>query len=99
MRPDIAIDGGADGPAIDPWWGESGLSAAEKVYGWNTFEVLAYITGNPDDAVNAVPPWASAHCQIRFTIDNDPADFIPALRRHLDANGFTAIQVRGHPAA
>ena len=104
---DIAIDGGADGPAIDPWWGEPGLSAAEKVFGWSTFEVLAYITGNPDDAVNAVPPWASAHCQIRFTVDNDPAGFIPALRRHLDANGFAAIQrargarppgVAGHPA-
>jgi acetylornithine deacetylase/succinyl-diaminopimelate desuccinylase-like protein len=67
---DIAIDGGTDGPEINPWWGEPGLSAAEKVYGWNTFEVLAYITGNPDDAVNAVPPWASAHCQIRFTVDS-----------------------------
>ena len=74
-----------------------GLSAAEKVCGWSTFEVLAYITGNPDDAVNAVPPWASAHCQIRFTIDNDPTDFIPALRRHLDANGFAAVQVREAP--
>jgi len=90
----IVIDGGADGPAIDPWWGEPGLSAAEKVFGWSTFEVLAYVTGNPDDAVNAVPPWASAHCQIRFTVDNDPAGFIPALRRHLDANGFAAIRVQ-----
>src|SRR3954462_7109493 len=52
----IAIDGGADGPTIDAWWGEPGLTAAEKVFGWSTFEVLAYITGNPDDAVNAVPP-------------------------------------------
>ncbi|WP_282706411.1 hypothetical protein [Roseomonas gilardii] len=27
------VDGGADGPAIDPWWGEPGLSAVEKVFG------------------------------------------------------------------
>ncbi len=41
------------GPPIDPDWGEPGLTPAERVFGWNTLEVLAYRTGNPDHPVNA----------------------------------------------
>ena len=41
----LEIDGGENAPAIDPDWGEPGLSAAEKVFAWNTFEVLAFTTG------------------------------------------------------
>ncbi len=69
---DIVVDPGDDGPEIDAWWGERGLTQAEKVFGWNTFEVLAMSTGNPERPVNAVPPRAKAHCQIRFTVDKDP---------------------------
>ena len=47
-------------PEIDPDWGEPGLTPAEKVFAWNTFEVLAFKTGNPDNPVNAIPPSASA---------------------------------------
>ena len=90
---DLDVSGGADGPAIDPWWGEPGLSAAEKVFAWNTFEVLAFKTGNPDNPVNAVPPVASAHCQIRFVTGRHWRDFIPALRRHLDARGFERVEL------
>ena len=82
-----------EGPAIDAGWGEPGLSAAEKVYGWSTFEVLAFRTGNPDNPVNAIPATAVAHCQIRYTVDVDPATFVPALRRHLDAHGFDKVAV------
>lgn len=90
---DVVVDPGPDGPEINAWWGEPGLSGAEKVFGWNTFEVLAMSTGNPERPVNAVPPRAKAHCQIRFTADKDPQTFIPALRRHLQAKGFAAVQV------
>ena len=90
---DIEVPQLPEGPEIDPWWGEPGLSAAEKVFGWNTFEILAFRTGNPENPVNAVPPWARAHCQIRYTIDRDPATFLPALRRHLDAHGFERVSV------
>lgn len=89
----LEADGGAEGPAVDPWWGEPGLSQAEKVFGWNTFEVLAFKTGNPDNPVNAIPPTASAHCQIRFTVDVHPDTFIPSLRRHLDGHGFQAVKL------
>ncbi|PZP46445.1 MAG: hypothetical protein DI601_06635 [Azospirillum brasilense] len=87
------VDGGTDGPAIDPWWGEPGLSAAEKVFGWNTFEVLAFRTGNPEAPVNAVPPEAFAACQIRYTVDREVESFLPAIRRHLDAKGFSDVTI------
>ncbi|MDJ0388782.1 M20 family metallopeptidase [Roseomonas sp. E05] len=91
---DCRVDGGSDGPEINAWWGEPGLSAAEKVFGWNTFEVLAYSTGNPAAPVNAVPPEAFARCQIRYTVDRDVETFLPAIRRHLDAQGFTDVAVQ-----
>ena len=92
---DVVVDPGEDGPEINEWWGERGLTPAERVFGWNTFEILAMTTGNPERPVNAVPPRAKAHCQIRFTIDKDPETFLPALRRHLDAHGFQAVKVSG----
>ena len=91
---DCRVDGGSDGPEINAWWGEPGLSAAEKVFGWNTFEVLAYSTGNPSAPVNAVPPEAFARCQIRYTVDRDVETFLPAIRRHLDAQGLTDVAVQ-----
>ena len=81
------------GPPIDVWWGEPGLTAAEKVFAWNTFEVLAFHTGNPDNPVNAIPGRAVAYCQIRFTVDTDPATFLETLRRHLDASGLGLVKV------
>ncbi|MCW5576245.1 MAG: M20 family metallopeptidase [Burkholderiales bacterium] len=80
-------------PDIDSQWGEPGLSAAEKLYAWNTFEILAFRTGNPDNPVNAIPGKAVATCQIRFVAGCDPDTFIPALRRHLDAHGFGKVQI------
>ncbi|MCC7485203.1 MAG: M20 family metallopeptidase [Burkholderiales bacterium] len=80
-------------PEIDAWWGEPGLTAAEKVYAWNTFEILAFRTGNPDNPVNAIPGTASATCQIRFVVGSDPESFIPILRRHLDANGCEMVKI------
>lgn len=85
--------GGGDSATIDEGWGEPGLTPAEKIYGWNGFIVLAMLSGRPENPVNAVAPDAVAHCQIRYTADTDPAVFEPALRRHLDQNGFTNVQI------
>lgn len=86
--------GGGDGAAtIDEAWGEPGLTAAEKIYGWNSFIVLAMESGVPSNPVNAVAPWARAHCQIRYTVDSDPAQFEGALRRHLDAHGLQVVAI------
>ncbi|HEX2552558.1 MAG TPA: M20 family metallopeptidase [Microvirga sp.] len=89
---DCEIDGGPDGPTIDPAWGEPGLSPAEQVFGWCSFDVLAMKAGNPETPVNAVPPRAWARCQLRFVVGIDPAGVLPALRRHLDRHGFPMVQ-------
>ncbi|HWL80531.1 MAG TPA: M20 family metallopeptidase [Roseomonas sp.] len=86
--------GGGDGAAsIDAEWGEPGLTAAEKIYGWNSFIVLAMTSGVPANPVNAVAPDARAHCQIRYTVDSDPAQFESALRQHLDAHGLSLVRI------
>ncbi len=90
---DIEIDGGPGAPAIEPDWGEPGLTAPEKVYGWCNFEVLAYETGNPRTPVNAIPPRAWARCQLRHVVGIDQAKVIPALRRHLERQGLGMVQV------
>ncbi len=90
---DCEVDGGEDGPEIEPWWGQPGLSPAERVFGWCSFEVLAFKTGNPETPVNAIPPRAWARCQLRFVVGIDPADILPALRRHLDAHGLGMVKI------
>jgi len=90
---DCEVDGGSDGPEIEPEWGEPSLSPAERVFGWCSFEVLAYKTGNPDTPVNAIPPRAWARCQLRFVVGVDPDELLPALRRHLDRQGFPMVKI------
>lgn len=90
---DVAVDGGDDGPAIDAWWGEPGLTAAEKVYAWNSFAVLAMKSGIPEAPVNAIAPTARARCQLRFVVGTDEARIVPALRAHLDAHGFERVMI------
>ena len=82
------------GPAIDPDWGEPGLTPAQRVFGWNSLEVLAFTSGQPERPQNAIPPRASATLQLRFVVGCDPLAVIPAVRAHLDARGLGAVQVR-----
>ena len=91
---DLTFDAGPASPDVDPDWGEPGLTAGEKVFAWNTFEVLAYKTGNPDRPVNAIPPSAIAHCHMRYVVPTEVEELLPALRRHLDNHGFEAIEIR-----
>ena len=90
---DCSIDAGENAPAIQEEWGERGLTPVERVFGWNSFEVLAFKTGNPDRPVNAIPPSAIAYCQLRFVVGTDPRDILPALRGHLEKHGFGDIEV------
>ena len=95
---DIEIDGGDDGPTVEEWWGEKGLSPAERVYGSNVFNVLAFTTGTPGRPVNAIPPKAVANCQLRFVAGTDADAIMPALQAHLDAKGFKTVKVMPPPA-
>ena len=87
------VEGGGEAAQVDPDWGEPGLSAAEKIYAWSSFIVLAMVSGRRENPVNAVAPDARAHCQIVIQWMPTPDRFGPALRRHLDAAGFAAVQI------
>lgn len=82
-----------DGPLVDRAWGEESLTPAERVFGWNSFAVLAMVSGVPDAPVNAISSWARATCQLRFVVGTDADDILPALRRFLDARGFGKVRI------
>jgi acetylornithine deacetylase/succinyl-diaminopimelate desuccinylase-like protein len=90
----VEVDGGEEGPKVDRDWGEPGLTPAERVFGWNSFEILAFTTGTPERPVNAIPGTARAHCQLRYVVGTDVDEIIPALRRHLDRHGFKEVDVQ-----
>jgi acetylornithine deacetylase/succinyl-diaminopimelate desuccinylase-like protein len=77
----------------DAEWGESDLTPSERVFGWNSFAVLALSSGNIGAPQNAISGSARATCQLRFVVGTDMDDIIPALRRHLDAHGFPMVEV------
>jgi acetylornithine deacetylase/succinyl-diaminopimelate desuccinylase-like protein len=89
----VQFGGDAGDPAIDLDWGEEGLTPTERVLAWNTLEVLAYRTGNPDFPVNAIPPSAKATMHMRFVVGTDVADIPGVVRRHLAEHGFGDIEV------
>lgn len=98
---DIEPGGMPGDPAIDANWGEPGLTAAERLYGWNTLEVLAFETGNPVRPMNAIPGQATAVCQLRFVVGTDWEKLVQHVEAHLRAHGFDNVQVefmRGSPA-
>ena len=81
----------AEDVQIDTGWGEPGLSPQERVFGWNTLEVLAMQSGDASKPVGAIPGKAVAHLQLRYVVGTDVAAIAPAVRRHLDAHGFTMV--------
>ena len=93
---DLRFGGDPGDPAIDPDWGEPGLTPAERVIAWNTLEVLAYRTGNPDHPVNAIPPSAKATMHMRFVVGTRIGELRDAVRTHLAAHGFADLEV-GEP--
>ncbi|MDG4889936.1 MULTISPECIES: M20 family metallopeptidase [unclassified Mesorhizobium] len=83
------------GPDVDHSWGEQGLTPIERAFGWNSFAVLSMLSGSPASPQNAIAGSAVATCQLRYVVGTDPAEILPALRRHLDDNGYEAVQVVG----
>jgi acetylornithine deacetylase/succinyl-diaminopimelate desuccinylase-like protein len=90
---DIEVTSNDGGPLLEPWWGEPGLTLAEKVFGWCNLEVLAFEAGNPKEPVNAIPPRAWARMQLRFVVGVDTSDMFGTLRRFLDRHGFAKVQI------
>jgi acetylornithine deacetylase/succinyl-diaminopimelate desuccinylase-like protein len=90
---DVPVDQGPDSPVVDEDWGEPGLTPSERLFGWNTLELLAMTAGDPDGPVNAIPPSARAHCQLRFVVGTDAGRVAGLLREHLDRAGFPMVEV------
>ncbi len=93
---DLQFGGDPGDPEVDTDWGEPGLSPAERVIAWNTLEVLAMVTGNPQFPVNAIPPSAKAAMHMRYVVGTDVSKLRGAVRAHLAAHGFGDIEV-GEP--
>lgn len=90
---DLELGNAPGDPQIAPEWGEPGLSAAEKLYGWNTLETLALTSGTPDKPAHAIPPAAVAHCHMRYVPGSDVDNFASHIRRHLDQHGFNDVAI------
>ncbi len=90
----VPIGGDAGDPEINPQWGEPGLTASQKLMAWNTLEVLALGAGNAERPINAIPPRAQAHCQLRFVPGTDWERLEDIVREHLVQAGFAGIEVR-----
>jgi acetylornithine deacetylase/succinyl-diaminopimelate desuccinylase-like protein len=89
----LVVGGGPGDPEVDTDWGEPGLTPAERVFGWNTLDVLAYRTGNPDFPVNAIPASAQAHMHMRYVVGTDVSHLREAVQQHLQAQGFDGVMV------
>jgi len=90
---DVEVKPTADEPALAENWGEEGLSAAERLYAWNTLEVLAMSSGNIEKPANAIPGRASAVLQLRFVVGTKVDNIADVIRAHLNARGFTMVEV------
>jgi acetylornithine deacetylase/succinyl-diaminopimelate desuccinylase-like protein len=82
------------GAAVDDNWADITLSPAERVFGWNTVEVLALSAGNPKEPMNAIPGKAKAVLQLRFVVGTDLDNLQGRLQRHLDDHGYPMVSVR-----
>ena len=89
----IDVGGGPGDPAIDPAWGEPGLTPAERVFAWNTLEVLALGCGNAAAPVNAIAGFARATIQLRFVVGTDASHMRQHLVTQLAAHGHGDIAV------
>jgi acetylornithine deacetylase/succinyl-diaminopimelate desuccinylase-like protein len=90
---DVKVEPTEGEPALAENWGEEGLSAAERLYAWNTLEVLAMSSGNIAKPANAIPGHANAVLQLRFVVGTRYQEVVDAVRAHLHANGFPMVEV------
>src|ERR1700727_3944353 len=90
---DVEVRPTADEPTLSENWGEEGLSAAERLYAWNTLEVLAMSSGNIEKPANAIPGRASAVLQLRFVVGTKVDNIADVIRSHLHARGFSMVAV------
>ncbi len=90
---DVEVEHVPGSPVPDLGWGEPNMSRAERIFMWTSVIVLSEISGQPESPVNAVAGNAWARIQVRHTVDVPAEGILPALRAHLDTQGFEDVQV------
>ncbi|WP_426959033.1 M20/M25/M40 family metallo-hydrolase [Muricoccus radiodurans] len=90
---DLVLEDVPGTPVPDAGWGEPGMSVTERIFAWTSVIVLAFVTGLPDAPTNAVQAEARARLQVRHTVDVPGGSIIPAIRSHLDRQGFPEVEV------
>ena len=95
MLADVKIEPLPDEPALSANWGEQELSPAERLYAWNTLEVLAMSSGNIDKPANAIPGVAHAVLQLRFVVGTEVDKVVTAIQRYFGERGWSMVRVRG----
>jgi acetylornithine deacetylase/succinyl-diaminopimelate desuccinylase-like protein len=86
---EVTVAGSPGDPVPDKGWGASELTAAERLYAWNTLEVLSIGAADIDRPVNAIPGRARAVLQLRYVVGTDAVDRIAEiLTAHLSAHGY-----------
>lgn len=91
---DVKIEPISGEPPLSENWGEEGFSAAERLYAWNTLEVLAMSSGNIEKPANAIPGRAHAVLQLRFVVGTEIDKAVDVIRAHLHAKGFPMVEVQ-----
>ena len=86
---DVKIEPMSDEPALSENWGEEGLSAAERLYAWNTLEVLAMSSGNIEKPANAIPGRAQAVLQLRFVVGTKVDKAVDVIKGAAARQGFS----------
>ncbi|OXM51353.1 hypothetical protein CFP75_13980 [Amycolatopsis alba DSM 44262] len=90
---DLEIGTTPGDPALDEGWGDTGLTAAERLYGWNTLEVLSLGAADIERPVNAIPGRARAMLQLRYVAGTDVDRVGEVITAHLAAQGFSMVDV------
>ncbi|KQP14096.1 M20 family metallopeptidase [Pseudorhodoferax sp. Leaf267] len=97
----LQVGGAPDDPEVDAGWGEPGLTPAERVFAWNTLEVLGLECGSVARPIGAIPAVARAVCQLRYVVGTDLDGIEARLQAHFDALGMPWVRValQAHMAA
>ena len=71
-----------------------GIWPAERVFAWNTLEVLGIECGSATRAIGAIPPSAKAVLQMRYVVGTDLNDIEARLQPYLVEQGFASVQIK-----
>jgi acetylornithine deacetylase/succinyl-diaminopimelate desuccinylase-like protein len=80
-------------PHVDQDWGDTNLTAAERLYGWNALEVLALGAADIKSPINAIPGRARALLQLRYVAGTDVSRAQEMITKHLASRGFHMVNV------